>query len=292
MSYAFIAEHAQEYPVRRMCDMLNVSTSGYYDWRKRQPSQREQANDQLLKAIRQAHEASRQTYGSPRIRAALQREGIVAGKHRIARLMRENGLVGKVPKRKRPRTTQQARGALVAPNLLAQTFTARRPNQVWLTDITYIDTREGWLYLAAVLDLYARPIVGWAMETHLEATLVEQALRMALGRRLPDPGLIHHSDRGSQFTSHLIQSLLARHHIQVSMSGVGNCYDNAPMESFFGTLKAECATVPFATRSDARRTIFEYLEVWYNRQRLHSAIGYLPPAEFEHQYFYPLKTVR
>jgi putative transposase len=292
VSYAFIAAHAEVYTVSRMCEVLQVSTSGYYEWRTRQPSQREQANNQLLKAIRQAHDASRQTYGSPRIRAALQREGIVAGKHRIARLMRENGLAGKVPKRKRPRTTQHTPGAQVAPNLLAQTFTARRPNQIWLADITYIDTREGWLYLAAVLDLYARPVVGWAMDTHLEATLVERSLLMALGRRLPDPGLIHHSDRGSQFTSHLIQSLLARHNIQVSMSGVGNCYDNAPMESFFGTLKTECATAPFATQTEARRTIFEYLEVWYNRQRLHSAIGYLPPAEFEQQYFYPLKTVR
>jgi transposase InsO family protein len=292
VSYAFIAEHAQDYPVRRMCEVLNVSTSGYYDWRARPPTERAQANQQLLEAIREAHEASRQTYGSPRIRAALRREGIVAGKHRIARLMRENGLVGQSPKRKRPRTTQRAKDARVAPNLLAQTFTASRPNQIWLTDITYIDTREGWLYLAGVLDLYARPVVGWAMDTHLEATLVERALLMALGRRLPDPGLIHHSDRGSQFTSHLIRSLLARYNIQVSMSGVGNCYDNAPIESFFGTLKTECATAPFATHAEARQTIFEYVEVWYNRQRLHSAIGYLPPAEFEQQYFYPLKTVR
>jgi transposase InsO family protein len=292
VSYAFIAEHAKEYPVRRMCAVLKVSTSGYYDWHQRPLSERAQANEQLLKAIRRAHKASRQTYGSPRIQAALEREGIQAGKHRIARLMRENGLVGKAPKRKRPRTTQRSKGALVAPNLLAQDFTASRPNQVWLADITYIDTLEGWLYLAGVLDLYARPIVGWAMDEHLEASLVERALLMALGRRLPDPGLLHHSDQGSQYTSHLIQSLLAKHEIQVSMSGVGNCYDNAPMESFFGTLKTECATAPFATRAEARRTIFEYLEVWYNRQRLHSAIGYLPPAEFEQQFFYPLKSVR
>jgi len=292
VSYAFIAEHAKEYPVRRMCAVLKVSTSGYYAWYQRPSSERAQANEQLLKAIRRAYKASRQTYGSPRIRAVLAREGIQAGKHRIARLMRENGIVGKAPKRKRPRTTQRTEGARVAPNLLAQEFTASRPNQVWLADITYIDTLEGWLYLAGVLDLYARPIVGWAMDEHLEATLVEQALLMALGRRLPDPGLLHHSDQGSQYTSHLIQALLAKHHIQVSMSGVGNCYDNAPMESFFGTLKTECATAPFASRAEARRVIFEYLEVWYNRQRLHSAIGYLPPAEFEQHYFYPLKSVR
>jgi transposase InsO family protein len=292
VSYAFIAEHAKEYPVRRMCAVLKVSASGYYDWQQRPPSERAQANEKLLQAIRRTHKASRQTYGSPRIQAALAREGIQAGKHRIARLMRENGIVGKAPKRKRPRTTQRTEGARVAPNLLAQNFTASRPNQIWLADITYIDTLEGWLYLAGVLDLYARPIVGWAMDEHLEATLVERALLMALGHRLPDPGLLHHSDQGSQYTSHLIQSLLAKHHIQVSMSGVGNCYDNAPMESFFGTLKTECATAPFATRTEARRVIFEYLEVWYNRQRLHSAIGYLPPAEFEQQHFYPLNSVR
>lgn len=278
--------------MRRMCKMLKVSASGYYDWRQRPPSERAQANQQLLKAIRRAHEASRRTYGSPRIRAALRREGIAAGKHRIARLMRENGLEGKAPKRKRPRTTQRITGVRVAPNLLAQNFTASKPNEKWLADITYINTLEGWLYLAVVLDLYARPVVGWAMDTHLEASLVERALLMALGHRLPEPDLIHHSDQGSQYSSHLIQSLLARHQIRVSMCGVGNCYDNAPIESFFGTLKTECAIAPFATRADARRTIFEYLEVWYNRQRLHSAIGYLPPAEFEQQFFYPSKSVR
>ena len=178
---------------------------------------------------------------------------------------------------------------MAAPNLLKQEFTASRPNQIWLADITYIETLEGWLYLAGVLDLYARPIVGWSLDVHLEASLVEQALLMALGRRLPEPGLLHHSDRGSQYTSALIQALLRKHHIQVSMSGVGNCYDNAPMESFFGTLKTECADVPFTTQAEARHVIFEYLEVWYNRQRLHSAIGYLPPAEFEASISTPLE---
>lgn len=292
MSYTFIVEHSREYPVSRMCEILGVSSSGYYDWRQRPLSERAQANERLLKAIRQVHQASRQTYGSPRIHAQLKREGIQVGKHRIARLMRKHRIVGQRPKRKRPRTTERAPGALSAPNLLAQDFTAKHPNQIWLADITYIDTLEGWLYLAGVLDLYARPIVGWSMAPHLEASLVEQALLMALGRRLPGPGLLHHSDQGSQYTSHLIQSLLTKHKIQVSMSGVGNCYDNAPMESFFGTLKTECATMPFASHADARRVIFEYLEVWYNRQRLHSSLNYLPPMEFEHQYFYPLETVR
>lgn len=271
--------------MRELCRVLKVSTSGYYEWYSRKPSQREQANKQLLKAIRRVHQESRETYGSPRIHAELKREGHSFGKHRIARLMKRHGIVGKAPKRKRPRTTQREAGAVAAPNLLAQDFTASRPNEKWLADISYIDTDEGWLYLAAVLDLYARPIVGWSMADHLRSELVEDALLMALGWRFPLDHLTHHSDRGSQYTSQLVRDLLDKHHIQVSMSGVGNCYDNAPMESFFGTLKTECVTAPFATRADARRAIFEYLEVWYNRKRLHSAIGYLPPAEFEHAFY-------
>jgi transposase InsO family protein len=235
-----------------MCEVLRVSPSGYYDWRGRPTSQRQQANDRLLAAIRREHEASRQTYGSPRIHAALQRQGFDAGRNRIARLMQAHGIVGKAPKRKRPVTTQRVAGGLAAPNLLAQDFTASRPNEKWLADITYVDTAEGWLYLALVLDLFARPIVGWSMAEHMQAVLVEDALLMALGRRLPDPGLLHHSDQGGQFTSWLVQSLLAAHHIEVSMSGVGNCYDNAPMESFIGTLKTECATYQFATRGTSR----------------------------------------
>lgn len=278
--------------MNRMCSMLKVSSSGYYEWRKREPSQRAQANEQLLKAIRRVHQASRETYGSPRIHAALKREGSVAGKHRVARLMKLHGIVGKAPKRKRPRTTQRAAGALAAPNLLAQDFTATGPNEKWLADITYIDTAEGWLYLAAVLDLYARPIVGWSMADHMRAELVEDALKLALGRRFPLTDLLHHSDQGSQYTSQTVRDLLRDYRIEVSMSDVGNCYDNSPMESFFGTLKTECAIKPFATRAEARRVIFEYIEVWYNRQRLHSAIGYRPPAEFESLFFSPTKSVR
>lgn len=275
----------------RMCQVLQVSTSGYYEWRKREPSQREQANEHLLKAIRRVHEASRGTYGSPRVQAALKREGVSAGKHRIARLMKAQGIAGKTSQRKGPRTTQREAGAQAAPNWLAQDFTASRPNEKWLADITYIDTAEGWLYLAAVLDLYARPVVGWSMANHLRAELVTDALQMALGRRLPLETLLHHSDQGSQYTSRVVRDLLDKHHIQVSMSGVGNCYDNAPMESFFGTLKSECALAPFATQAEARQALFEYIEVWYNRQRLHSALGYLPPLEFEHR-FYELNGVR
>jgi putative transposase len=268
-----------------MCKVLKVSTSGYYDWRGRPASERQRANEKLLAAIRRVHQISRKTYGSPRIQAALKREGLTAGRHRIARLMRAAGIVGKAPRRKRPQTTRRSVGALAAPNRLAQDFAATRPNEKWLADITYIDTLEGWLYLAAVLDLYARPIVGWSMAEHMEAVLVEDALKMALGRRFPLTALIHHSDQGSQYTSQAVRDLLDEYDIQISMSGVGNCYDNAPMESFFGTLKTECASAPFATRAEARRVIFEYLEVWYNRQRLHSAIGYRPPAEVEYAFY-------
>lgn len=287
-----MAEHAMQFPVKRMCKVLNVSSSGYYDWHKRPASQRQQANDQLLVAIRQEHEVSRQTYGSRRIHAAVNRQGLQASQNRIARLMSEHGIVGQTAKRKGPITTRRAAGRLAAPNILAQDFTSSQPNEKWLADITYVDTFEGWLYLALVMDLFARPIVGWAMADHMEAVLVEDALKMALGRRLLDTGLLHHSDQGSQYTSLLIQSLLADHHIQVSMSGVGNCYDNAPMESLIGTLKTECITYRFATHAQARRVIFEYIEVWYNRQRLHSSLDYLSPAEFERQYFYPLESVR
>jgi putative transposase len=290
--YAFIAEYAGVFPVRRMCKVLSVSPSGYYDWRKRPPSERQQANDRLLAAIRREHEASRQTYGSPRIHAALKRQGFEAGRNRIARLMQANGIAGKAPRRKRPVTTQRVEGGLVAPNLLGQDFTASQPNEKWLADITYVDTAEGWLYLALVMDLFARPIVGWSMAEHMQAVLVEDALKMAVGRRLPAPGLLHHSDQGGQYTSWLVQSLLAAHHVTVSMSDAGNCYDNAPMESFIGTLKSECVTYQFATRAEARLVIFEYIEVWYNRQRLHSSLGYVSPAEFERQYFYDIKSVR
>ncbi len=291
MSYAFIAAHAGEFPVQRMCEVLKVSTSGYYDWLKREPSRRQKANEALLAAIRQVYANSRQTYGSPRIQAALKQQGIQAGRNRVARLMRLHGLAAKRPRRRRPITTQRLSGVKAAPNRLAQQFIATRPDEIWLADITYLETSEGWLYLAVVMDLFSRAIVGWSMADHLQATLVEQALLMALGRRYPPAGLVHHSDQGSQYTSDLIQALLAAHHIQVSMSGVGNCYDNAPMESFFGRLKTECAISPFATRAEARLVIFEHIEVWYNRHRLHSSLDYLSPAAFEQRY-YETKTVR
>lgn len=196
--------------------------------------------------------------------------------------MKQAGLMGRRPKRRFPRTTQRRPGAIPAPNLLNRDFDAQRPNQKWVTDITYIDTAEGWLYLAPVLDLYGRRIVGWSMADHMESSLVEAALTMAIAQRQPQAGVLHHSDQGSQYTSCEYLSLLNKRGCQISMSSAGNCYDNAVIESFFSTLKTECANGQFASRAQARTAIFEYIEVWYNRNRLHSSLGYLSPVEFEH----------
>lgn len=273
--------HEHLYPISRMCKVLRVGRSGYYAWRKRKPSAREKANQALTEEIRRMYLKSRCTYGSPRVHAALVREGIGCGRNRVARLMRRAGLAGRRPKRRYPRTTQRRPGTIPAPNLLKRDFSAQRPNQKWVTDITYIDTAEGWLYLAPVLDLYGRRIVGWSMADHMESSLVEAALNMAVAQRQPQAGLLHHSDQGSQYTSYDYLSLLHKHNCQISMSGAGNCYDNSAMESFFSTLKTECASEQFETLAQARSAIFEFIEVWYNRQRLHSSLGYLSPAEFE-----------
>jgi transposase InsO family protein len=281
MRYEFIAANEGEYGVKRMCQALEVTRSGYYAWRSRPIGIREQANRELTVQIRQEHQNSRQTYGSPRIHAALQRKGVVCGRKRVARLMRMHGIVARKPRKRHPITTQRQLGAIPAPNLLQRDFSAPAPNRKWVADITYIDTAEGWLYLAPVLDLFSRRVVGWAMAEHMETSLVEEALGMALARRHPTAGLLHHSDQGSQYTSSAYQQCLLDHHLQASMSRVGDCYDNAAMESFFATLKAECATVQFDTRRQACTAIFEYIEVWYNRHRLHSSLGYLSPVEFE-----------
>lgn len=275
--------HQDEHAISKMCQVLKVGRSGYYAWRKRKPKARAQANRMLTEEIRRIHLKSRRTYGSPRVHAALLREEIVCGRNRVARLMRRAGLVGRRPKRRYPRTTQRQPGLVPAPNLLNRTFDAQRPNQKWVVDITYIDTAEGWLYLAPVLDLFSRKIVGWAMADHMESELVESALKMAFDQRRPASNLLHHSDQGSQYTSHVYLELLKAHDCQISMSGVGNCYDNAAMESFFSTYKTECAYDQFESKVQARVTTFEYMEVWYNRQRLHSSLGYLSPAEFEAQ---------
>jgi len=283
MRYEFIASYENEYGVKDMCQVLGVSRSGYYAQRSRGQSQRAQANERLLVRIREEFHLSRKTYGSPRIHAALKRKGVACSRKRVARLMHLDQLAARKARRRIPRTTQRDPKAMPAPNLLNQDFSSPAPDRKWVSDITYIDTAEGWLYLASVLDLFSRRVVGWAMDEHMEASLVQQAWNMAVSQRQPSADLLHHSDQGSQYTSDLYQHALAAQHCQVSMSRPGNCFDNAAMESFFSTLKSECADQQFDTRSQARTAIFEYIEAWYNRQRLHSSLGYFSPVEFERQ---------
>lgn len=284
MTYTFIAAHAGQFSVERMCRVLRVGRSGYYAWTRRLPSTRVQANEVLLERIRTTFQRNRKHYGSPRLHLALQRQGVACGRHRVARLMRTHGLVARAKRRFRPATTQRAAGVLPAPNRLNQDFHATVPNQKWVSDFTYIETGEGWLYLAVVLDLFSRRIIGWAMRPTMDSELVEAALRMALDDRQPSPGLLHHSDQGSQYTASDYLARLTTADSQLSMSRVATPYDNAVMESFFSTLKTECVTGPFRTRAEARTTIFEFLEVWYNRQRMHSTLGYCSPVDFENQF--------
>jgi transposase InsO family protein len=286
-----MSEHETEFRVSGMCRALKVSASGYYAWRKRGLGRRAVANLELARRIRDIYQASRRTYGSPRVHATLRQDGWMCSRKRVARLMRCEGLAGRSPRRRFPHTTQATPGSPVAPNLLAQDFTAERPDQKWVADITYVDTAEGWLYLAPVLDLFSRKVVGWSMDSHLCSSLAEDALCMAVARRCPAPGLLHHSDRGTQYTSAAYQQRLAHLQCRVSMSRTGNCYDNAVMESFFSTLKSECLTGQFQTRAQARTAIFEFIEVWYNRHRLHSSLGYLSPEEFERSLFSDISSV-
>lgn len=281
MKYQFVAKTQPRYPVEVACEVLGISRSGYYAWRKRRHSQRELENQALIEHIRRIHRMSRKTYGSPRVHAALERDGRHVNHKRVARLMRQEGLVGR-RKHRRMVTTHSKHPYPIAPNLLNQDFDAQKPNQKWVADITYIPTAEGWLYLAVVLDLFSRKIIGWEMSSVLTADLVEQALRMALYQRQPGPELIHHSDRGSQYASHQIQAILRANRIQVSMSRKGNCYDNAVMESFFSTLKGEWVHYQkYETRAQARRDLFTYIEGFYNTVRLHSTLGFLSPNDFE-----------
>ena len=269
MKYAFMAAHEQEFSLKRMSKVLGVSRSGYYAWKGRAPSMREQANEALLVEIRNAYHRSRKTYGSPRIHAYLRRKGHFCGRNRVARLMHQHQILARKVHRWHPRTTQQRAGDRIAPNLLNQEFSTAFPNRKWVSDITYIGTAEGWLYLAVVMDLYSRLVVGWAMGEQMDAGLVEGAWQMALLNRQPAAGLLHHSDRGSQYTSEGYRDQLADLQCQVSMSRTGNCYDNAVIESFFATLKAECVIKVFDSKLEASTIIFEYIEGWYNRQRLH-----------------------
>ena len=268
-----------------MCQVLNVSTSGYYAWRKRPPSAREMANQELIQEIKTVYDDSSGTYGSPRIYRQLKAQGETCSENRIARLMRLRGL-GAKRGRKFKSTTKRNKAHPVAPNLLMRDFETERPNQKWLADITYISTQEGWLYLAAVLDLYTRRIVGWAMAKRMTGDLTIAALNMAIRQHRPGPGLIHHSDQGSQYTDRRYQALLKNHGIQVSMNSVGSWYDNAPMESFFGTLKSELVYHQvYHSRSEAKSQLFFYIESFYNRRRLHSALGYVSPDAYQQQYY-------
>ena len=281
MRYRAIQEHDRRYPIRLMCRVLAVSPAGYYAWRGRPESRWAVANRTLLATIRVLHQDSRQTYGSPRIWRALHKQGHQVGEHRVARLMRYDGLRAKTVKKWRA-TTHSSHRLPVATNTLDRQFTVSQPDRVWAGDITYVLTLEGWLYLAILLDLYSRAVIGWAMGPRLTGDLTEQALRMVLTTRRPEAGLLHHSDRGSQYAAGPSQQLLTTHGITASMSRKVNCWDNAGVESFFGTLKRELVYHrQYATRSEATRGIFEYIEVFYNRQRRHSTLGYHSPAEYE-----------
>jgi transposase InsO family protein len=281
MRYRVIQEHDRRYPIRLMCRALAVSAAGYYAWRSRPESARSAHTRTLLSAIRVLHQESRETYGSPSIWDALVKQGHRIGEHRVARLMRQNGLRAKTVKKWRA-TTQSQHRFPVAANTLDRTFTVAVPNRVWAGDITYVWTTEGWLYLAVVLDLYSRRVIGWAMGHRLTVDLAERALTMALANRAPTAGLLHHSDRGSQYAATSYQRLLDKHGILSSMSRKGNCWDNACVESFFGTLKRELVYHRrYVTRDEATQDIFEYIEVFYNRKRRHSTLGYDSPAEYE-----------
>lgn len=281
MRYAFIAAHAIEFSIVLMCQVLKVSRSGYYAWRGRPESKRDVENRGILENIKSAFKKSRKTYGSPRVHQQLVSEGETCSRGRVARLMSANGIRAK-HRRKFVATTDSKHDLPVAENVLGRNFSVVEPNRVWASDITYIPTAEGWLYLAGVLDLCSRTAVGWSMGDSLERQLVMDALEMAYMRRQPGKGLIHHSDRGSQYASDDYRNLLKGYGMQMSMSRKGDCWDNAPMESFFGTLKKELVHHRrYRTREEARRDIFDYIEVFYNRKRLHSSLGYVSPAQYE-----------
>lgn len=281
MKYRCIQECAEEYPIRMMVRLLQVSSSGYYAWRKCRQSPRSQENERLVRLIREIHRESDGTYGSPRMLIELRMRGHHVGHNRVARLMRRARLRGSMKKRYRIMSGRRSVGP-VAENVLDRQFTPSHPNQAWAADITYIRTDEGWLYLAVVIDLFSRRVVGWSMQDRIGRDLVMNAVTMAIWQRQPQPGLLHHSDRGSQYVSEDFQRLLSEHGIRCSMSAHGNCYDNACVESFFATLKRERVyRRHYSSRQEARADLFEYIEVFYNRRRRHSLLGDLSPADYE-----------
>ena len=279
MKYEFMVEHLNRYKTKSMCNVLKVSRSGYYAWKIRRPSKRQRINDQLLTHIRTVHSKSRKLYGSPRITAELNAEGIRCGKNRVAQIMKNNGIRAKLRRPRLRRTTDSRHPYALAANLLIQ---RKQTEGVWAADITYVPTREGWLYVSAVMNVESRRIIGLSMGHRLCQDLASAALKEALKTQSPPEGLIHHSDRGRQYASYVYQGLLKDHGITASMSRSGNCYDNAYMESFFGTLKTELVHGQcYQKRQDARLSIFEYVMMFYNRKRRHSALGYISPEQYE-----------
>jgi len=282
MRFRFIEDRRADYPVRILCDVLEVSPAGYYAWRSRPESRRSTANRQLVNDIKRVYRDAYGRYGSPRIHIELKAQGRGVSRGRIERLMRHHGIRAIMARPRWVRTTDSRHDLPIAPNLLDRNFVAPAPNCVWLADITYVETDQGWLYLATVMDLYSRRVVGWAMADHLRTELPLAALRMAISVQRPGPGLIHHSDRGVQYASAEYRQAMQSAGLRQSMSRKGNCYDNAPMESFFHTLKTELVYHRrYATRGEATRDIFAYIEGFYNRTRRHSAIGHISPIEME-----------
>lgn len=282
MRFAFVKAHRTRWPVQIICRVLKVARSGFYAWLKRNPSARQIRQQKLLEKIKAKHLENRELYGSPRVHRALLIDGEQVSRNTVAKLMRQAKIQGKTRRRFVPRTTDSHHQQPIAPNLLERDFTASEPNCKWVADITYVPTDEGWLYCAAVLDCFSRKVVGWAMCDRMPTDLVTDALKMALLHREPCGDLIHHSDRGVQYASDDYQQLLIENHLTVSMSGRGDCYDNAIMESFWATLKTELIYLQhYTTRQEARQSIFEYIEVFYNRKRLHSSLGYASPESFE-----------
>jgi putative transposase len=284
MKFAFIAAEKAQVPLTLLCATLGVSRAGFYAWCGRPIAARRRADQHCAVHVAAAHRASRGRYGSPRVYRELRAQGHTIGRHRVARLMRAQGLRARRPPRCR-RTTDSRHHLPVAANVLARQFAVSRPNAAWVSDITYLWTRQGWLYLVVILDLFSRRVVGWAMRAQLTRALALDALTMALTQRQPPPGLLHHSDRGSQYASGEYQATLAAHGVVSSMSRRANCWDNAVAESFFSTLKLELARdADWQTHTEATAAVAEYLEIFYNRQRRHSTLGYTSPAAFERQY--------
>jgi transposase InsO family protein len=282
VKFAFIEEHLTAFPVEVSCDVLEVSRSGYYAWTKRPVSARAKRREELATKIRAVHERNRKVYGSPRVCEALKAQGESVCENTVADIMKERRIRAKCKKKFVPKTTDSVHQQPVVANVLDRQFDAELPNRKWAVDITYVPTGEGWLYLAGVIDLCSRKVVGWSMADHMRTDLVGDALKMAIARRSPGDGLLHHSDRGVQYASEDYMHLLQSHGMQISMSGRGDCWDNAVMESFWATLKTELVNPEqYATHEEARASIFEYIEVFYNRQRLHSSLGYVSPETFE-----------